>query len=200
VKKLFSFLSLFLALIVSQVRASDILILETFDDRTVSPYQVRTQIGVEAEEQIDTSLLIHTPKLDAAFGIGEWAEFGFNYEILALIDSPSFDDNIGSGDLRIRLKAVPIKTNLGNLGFLVMTKIPTANHEDGLGSDETDLILKAILSTTVFNNLHLFPTLEWQFREIFSVNPHKMIFFSGESVLDIPSIRSVRQLSLRDCH
>lgn len=155
-KKILSFLSFCSILISSHIYASDILMLETFDDTTVLPYQVRIQMGVEAQEQVDTSLLLHTPQLDAAFGIGEWAEFGFNYEILALTDSPHFDDKIGSGDVRLRLKLVPLKTHLGNLGFLVITKIPTANHEDGLGSDETDVILKTILATTVFKDLHLF--------------------------------------------
>lgn len=154
-KKSLALLSLLL-FISSQIQASDYLALKTLDDTTVLPYQMVGQIGVTGSEQIDKSTLIAGPTFDTAFAICDWAELGLNYEVLTLLDSPSFDDTTGSGDLRIRLKAIPIQTRLGNLGLAVITKIPTASNQDGLGTKETDVTVKGIYGTTIAGDLHLF--------------------------------------------
>jgi hypothetical protein len=143
----------------SKLQAGDYLALETLDDQTVEPYHVVTQLGVESEEQIDQSTLIHGPTFDAAFGIGEWAEVGVNYEILTLSDSDFFDDSTGSGDIRLRAKIVPVKSDWGNLGFAVITKIPSADESEGLGTGETDVVLKAIYGNHAFADLDWFVNL-----------------------------------------
>ncbi len=150
---------LFTLLSAARIQASDYLILETLDDKTVAPYQMVGQMGVQVEEQIDQSTLVHGPTFDASFGIGDWAELGLNYEVLSLSDSPSFDDQTGSGDVRIKAKVVPIKSDWGNLGLAVITKIPSADDSDGLGTDEADVVLKTIYGKNIFGDLRLFINL-----------------------------------------
>lgn len=127
--------------------------METQCDFTVEPYRVNTQLGVEGEEQLDQSTLIHGPVFDATFGIGEWAEAGFSYEILSLSDSDAFDDQTGSGDVRLHMKVIPVKSDWGNLGFSSSVKLPTATIDDGLGTEETDVVLKAIYGNHSFADL-----------------------------------------------
>lgn len=158
-KKLLAYLTLAFILSAARLYASDYVILQTLDDKTAAPYQVVSQIGVQGEEQIDQSTLIHGPTFDTAFGVGEWAEVGLNSELLSLSDSPSFSNNTGSGDVRIRVKAIPIQAEWGNLGFAGIAKIPSANDGRGLGTDEADIVLKAIYGKTLMGDLRLFVNL-----------------------------------------
>ncbi|MBI1884609.1 MAG: hypothetical protein HYS08_10475 [Chlamydiae bacterium] len=158
-KRFFSLLSLSAFFCVSQAFASEGLILSTLDDTTAPVHQVTGQIGVAGEEQVDQSTLIHGPTFDAVFGIGDWAEAGIHYEILSLSDSPTFDDDTGSGDVRLRLKAVPLQTDWGRFGLAVIAKIPSADDGKGLGTDEADVVLKGLWGTHLFNDLHVFINL-----------------------------------------
>lgn len=155
-KKLF--FSILFSICLLPLNAADYVILDTLDDETVEPGHIVLQTGIWVEDQIDNSTLIHGPRTLLRFPVGPWAELDFKTGLLSIVDSDIFEDETGFGDLEITLKAIPFKFYDFNFGLALITKIPTADEAEGLGTDEADFAVKAIGATYV-GDIHLFVNL-----------------------------------------
>lgn len=131
--------------------AADYYILKTEEARTVGDGNLKTEVEVGVTKQDDASELYNIPRMRAEYGLSEWVDLEFEYEALAVegsdvtrydrsVPTTSFNrDDVGTGDLRIRLKMVPFDTAYGTFGYQLETKLPNADQDRGLGSNSTDV-------------------------------------------------------------
>jgi hypothetical protein len=91
------------------------------------------------------------------WGIGPWADIEVDFQYLKVEDAVRFGaggavvetgvDENGKGDVRVKLKASPFACRYGRVGVQFVTKAPSSDNENALGTDEADFIAKALFST-----------------------------------------------------
>jgi hypothetical protein len=131
--------------------------LKTEEAYTIEERDFRAEVAFAYVNQPDDSDLYIAPDLTVGWGIGPWADLELNLQYLKVEDTFLFDDDLavaesdidgdGVGDLRIKLKMSPFEFGFGLLGIQFVTKIPSAEDDDALGTDEVDFSAKVLLST-----------------------------------------------------
>jgi hypothetical protein len=124
---------------------------------TIGERNFHLELAADYINQPDNSDLYVLPNLTLGWGLGPWADLRLEFQYLKVEDTNLFDaagnvvrddmDKHGFGDVRVKFTFSPFETALGRLGAQLATKVPSADDEDALGTDETDVILKGILST-----------------------------------------------------
>ena len=148
---------LFLFSFFGRCLAQEYYILDTEEALTMGQGNVRAEIEVGVTKQPDASELINVPTVRIAYGLSDWADIEIEYEYLVVRGSDFTDffsgtrhenfDEEGGGDARISLKVVPYEFKSHRLGFEFTTKLPNASQDDGLGTNEADIIGKLLLSS-----------------------------------------------------
>ncbi len=94
--------------------------------------------------------LIHAPQLGFRIGAGDWAEIQASYELLYLDETTAWGQTnrqFGSGDARLHTKVRLRRENRWpGIALRFGAKLPNANREARLGTDDTDFDLMAVLS------------------------------------------------------
>lgn len=131
--------------------------LKTEEAYTIGERNFRTEVGFGYVNQPDGSDLFIAPDLVFGWGIGPWADLELEFQYLRVEDTFRFRsdgsvresdmDEIGVGDVRVKLKASPLETRYGRLGFQILTKVPSAEDRDSLGTDEADIAGRLLFST-----------------------------------------------------
>ncbi len=131
--------------------------LKTEEAYTIGERNFRTEIGFGYVNQPDDSDLYIAPDLVFGWGIGPWADLELEFQYLRVKDTFRFRsdgsvkesdmDESGVGDVRVKLKASPLETRYGRLGFQILTKVPSAENGDSLGTDEADVAGRVLFST-----------------------------------------------------
>jgi hypothetical protein len=131
--------------------------LKTLEAYTIGERKFRTEVAFGYVNQPDNSDLYIVPDLVFGWGIGPWADLELEFQYLRVEDTIRFradgsikEENIsanGIGDVRIKIKASPFQTRYGRLGFHVLTKAPSAEDDDALGTDEVDVAGRILFST-----------------------------------------------------
>jgi hypothetical protein len=130
--------------------------LETEEAWPIEKGTVQLSIGFEYQEDnvlpFDTRTrnreLLRFPLIGAAIGIGERVELQALYDILTLEERG--DDETGSGDLRLATKIGIFKESAyPAVGLRFGTKLPNANRDDRLGTDETDFFASLLFSKNI---------------------------------------------------
>jgi hypothetical protein len=122
--------------------------LDTEEAFTIGQDNIQTEIEVGVTKQPDASELYNIPRVRVTYGLSDWADIEFDYEVLAVTDTDLVefdtgephlgDDEVGTGDLRIKLKMTPYEFGAHRLGFKFVTKLPNAEQGEGLGTNEID--------------------------------------------------------------
>ncbi|MBI4831169.1 MAG: hypothetical protein HY801_06370, partial [Candidatus Lindowbacteria bacterium] len=133
--------------------------LDTEEAYTVGQGNVRTEVELGVTKQPDASELYNIPRVRLTYGLSEWADVEFEYEVLAINGTDFTDfadqetkfnhDDTGSGDLRIKLKVIPYEFGPHNLGFQLVTKLPNAEQSEGLGTNEADFTWQVLFSSNL---------------------------------------------------
>ena len=131
--------------------------LTTEEASTIGEGNLQTEIELGVTKQPDASELYNIPRIRLTFGLSEWADMEFEYEVLAVNNTDFMEvetgkinenyDKIGAGDLRIRLKVAPYEFGPHRMGVQFATRLPNAEQDQGLGANETDFKAKVLLST-----------------------------------------------------
>ena len=129
----------------------------TEEAQVMGPHRVRGELEFGYVRQADGSDLYRVPEATVGWGIGPWADVEVEYEYLSVHDTNVVDDGrrIGrfdqhateTGDVRVHLKLVPWRVRIGDIGVHMTTKVPTAGDEHALGTDEADVVMRALLSS-----------------------------------------------------
>ncbi|GAB4347254.1 MAG: hypothetical protein Kow0099_29180 [Candidatus Abyssubacteria bacterium] len=122
--------------------------LDTEEALTIGQGNFQTEMEIGVTKQPDASELYNIPRIRLTYGLSEWADIEFDYEVLAVDDTDFVDfdagitrrdhDDFGTGDLRIKLKMVPYEFGPHRLGLQFITKLPNAEQDEGLGTNEID--------------------------------------------------------------
>ncbi|MBI4830609.1 MAG: hypothetical protein HY801_03445, partial [Candidatus Lindowbacteria bacterium] len=131
--------------------------LKTEEAFTIGERDFRAEIAAAYLNQPDESDLYVIPDLTVGWGIGPWADLQFEFQYLKVQNTMRFDrnegviedniDEVGKGDVRVKLKASPLQCKYGRFGVQLVTKVPSAEDEDALGTDEMDVITRGLFST-----------------------------------------------------
>jgi hypothetical protein len=126
--------------------------LKTQEAYTIGERNFRTEVAFGYVSQPDDSDLFIVPDLVFGWGLGPWADLELEFQYLSVEDTVHYryDDRIsedGIGDVRVKIKVSPFETRYGRLGFQVLTKVPSAEDGDGLGTDEADVAGRILFST-----------------------------------------------------
>jgi hypothetical protein len=132
--------------------------MKTEEAYTIADRQFLTEVAVGYMSQPDGSDLYLLPDLTLGWGLGSWADVQFEFQYLMVNNTERYMsgvagpvetgiDNDGAGDVRVKFKASPFEFKYGRLGAQLVTKVPSADDDDALGTDEADVTLKALLST-----------------------------------------------------
>lgn len=110
---------------------------------TISAYTIpqntdRWSISSGVQKRDDNGKLWSIPRVSYTKGLGPSSDIEISWEYLALKDAFFFDDNNGSGDVRIRLRTGLNTTRTSKTGMYMITKLPDADEITGLGTDQTD--------------------------------------------------------------
>jgi hypothetical protein len=93
---------------------------------------------------------VSVPEIAFRVGAGGWVEIQAAYELIYLDESTDdgSDSKYGSGDARLYAKARLLREGerRPGLGIRFGTKLPNANKDDHLGTDETDFGIEALAS------------------------------------------------------
>ena len=94
--------------------------------------------------------LVTAPEMALRIGVGDWVEIQASYELLYL-DERTVDEShteYGGGDARLFTKVRLFRERERIPGFALRfgTKLPDANKDDRLGTDETDFAIEALAS------------------------------------------------------
>lgn len=87
--------------------------------------------------------LVELPRLGFQIGAGAWAEIQVSYETLYLDERATTgqtNHQFGSGDVRIatKVRLIHERERFPAIGLRFGTKLPNANRDDRLGTDDTD--------------------------------------------------------------
>ncbi len=139
--------------------------LKTEEAYTIGERNFRSELGFGYVNQPDDSDLYIMPDVVLGWGIGPWADLEVGVQYLFVEDTATFDadgsvlnddiDKDGIGDVRVKVKLSPFGCRYGRLGLHLVTKVPSADDDHALGTDETDFIAKGLFSTDwhqVFGN------------------------------------------------
>jgi hypothetical protein len=151
------FSSLILLFFSSLCLAQEYYILDTEEAYTIGQGKLQTEIEMGVTKQSDASELFNIPTVRVAYGLSEWADIEIEYEYLSVKGTDFTDfahgivhkdsDKSGPGDARISLKVVPYEFNSHRLGFQFITKLPNADQDEGLGTNETDYTGQILFSS-----------------------------------------------------
>jgi hypothetical protein len=94
--------------------------------------------------------LVSAPEMALRVGVGDWVEIQASYELLYL-DERNVEEShteFGGGDARLFTKVRLFREGERIPGFALRfgTKLPNANKDDRLGTDETDFAIEALAS------------------------------------------------------
>jgi hypothetical protein len=91
--------------------------------------------------------LLKLPAIGLRFGFGGKSEFQFNYEA-EYLDEQGGESEYGSGDLRVwnKISFTQESGSFPAVGFRWGVKLPNADDEDRLGTDETDFFTSMLFS------------------------------------------------------
>lgn len=103
---------------------------------------------------LESQNLVSAPEIEMRVGAGDWVEIQLRYQFLYLDEQRSNGesfDKYGSGDAEIFTKVRFLRERewLPALGARFGVKLPNANRDDRLGTDETDFDI-AVLATKTF--------------------------------------------------
>jgi hypothetical protein len=94
--------------------------------------------------------LITGPEIAVRAGAGDWAEIQASYEFIDIDERTVAGDNekYGGGDARLHTKVRILRERhwFPGLGIRFGTKLPNANRDDRLGTDEIDFDIQALAS------------------------------------------------------
>jgi hypothetical protein len=94
--------------------------------------------------------LISGPEMALRLGAGDWAEIQASFEFIALDERTVAGENdpYGGGDARLHTKVRLLREKKYRpaLGLRFGTKLPNADRDDRLGTDETDFDVQALAS------------------------------------------------------
>ncbi|UCD56226.1 MAG: hypothetical protein JSV16_10340 [Candidatus Hydrogenedentota bacterium] len=131
--------------------------LKTEEAYSIGERNFRAEVALGYVNQPDGSDLYILPDLTVGWGIGPWADLELEFQYLKVEDTSRFDpegavvetdmDKDGRGDVRVKFKASPFECRYGRLGAEFVTKLPSAEDDGALGTDEVDFIAKALFST-----------------------------------------------------
>jgi hypothetical protein len=111
---------------------------ETISAYTLEQDACRWSISSGVQKRDDNGKLYSIPRVAFTKGLGPSTDIEISWEYLSLKDAFFFDDNSGSGDIRIRLKTSLNQTMRSRTGMYMITKLPDADETTGLGTDQTD--------------------------------------------------------------
>jgi hypothetical protein len=104
-----------------------------------------TAAGVIHEQDLITG-----PEIAVRVGAGDWAEVQASYEFIDLDERTvaGHDSKYGGGDARLHTKVRILRERdyWPGLGIRFGTKLPNANRDDRLGTDEADFDIQALVS------------------------------------------------------
>lgn len=93
---------------------------------------------------------VSVPEIAFRVGAGGWVEIQAAYELIYLNESTAdgSDSKYGSGDARLytKVRLLRERERWPGLGIRFGTKLPNANKDDRLGTDETDFGIEALAS------------------------------------------------------
>jgi len=100
---------------------------------------------------IESQNLVSLPRIGLNFGLGDWAEVQASFEMLYLDEELSGGDSnnkYGAGDARLFTKLYLLKERdlWPAAGVRFGTKLPNANVDDRLGTDEADFFISGLAS------------------------------------------------------
>lgn len=146
-----------LAVLGNACLAEEYHMLDTEEAFSVGKGILQTDIEFGVTKQPDASELYNIPRVRVTYGLSDWADLTFEYEYLAVEDTDFIvydsgtvktgHDEVGTGDLRIKLKVVPYEFNFHKMGFQFSTKLPNASQSSGLGTNETDFTWQVLFSS-----------------------------------------------------
>ena len=94
--------------------------------------------------------LIRGPQIAFRIGAGDWAEIQASYEFVSIDEDTiaGHHDKYGGGDARLHTKVRLLREQgyWPGLGVRFGTKLPNANKDDRLGTDEIDFDIEALVS------------------------------------------------------
>jgi hypothetical protein len=94
--------------------------------------------------------LIEGPQIAFRIGAGDWAEIQATYELISIDEDTvaGHHDKYGGGDARLHTKVRLLREQgyWPGLGVRFGTKLPNANKDDRLGTDEIDFDIEALAS------------------------------------------------------
>lgn len=95
--------------------------------------------------------LLQAPQIGFRIGAGDWAEIQATFETIYLHEDTASGDShshFGSGDARLATKVYVLRERplLPAFGVHFGSKLPNANREDRLGTDETDFWIAGLAS------------------------------------------------------
>ena len=98
--------------------------------------------------------LVKLPYIGFEIGLGERADIQADFDVIYL-DEGGRENKYGVGDLRLwnKIKFINEGEYLPSMGFRWGVKLPNANYEDRLGTDETDFFSSFLFSKHI-NNLY----------------------------------------------
>lgn len=93
---------------------------------------------------------VSVPEIALRIGAGDWVEIQASYELINLDESTQdgSDSTYGSGDAQLHAKARVLREGeyRPGVGIRFGTKLPNANKDDRLGTDEIDFGIEALAS------------------------------------------------------
>jgi len=95
--------------------------------------------------------IVPAPQLGVRIGAGDWAEFQISYELIYLDEETTQHESnwqYGSGDVRVgaKFRLLEEDATWPGLGLRIGTKLPNANFDDRLGTDDLDFGAWALVS------------------------------------------------------
>jgi hypothetical protein len=120
----------------------DISLAFQYQEGYVDPF---TNPGLEGDR-------MEIPDFAVAAGVGDNVELQLNWPLVNIDNE--INDNLGAGDpeLAAKIRFIEEKDTIPAVGFRLGFKIPSASHDDGLGTNETD-IYGTILATKHFGKI-----------------------------------------------
>lgn len=109
---------------------------------------------------LDHQDLMAAPQLGFRFGVGDWAEVQASFETLYLnerLDNGDHNEHFGAGDARLftKVRFWRQQSWQPSLGVRFGAKLPNANFDDRLGTDETDFEITVLTSRAYsFGSFH----------------------------------------------
>ncbi len=100
---------------------------------------------------LDSQDFVTAPELEVRIGAGDWVEFQLRYELRYISEDRSDgtdSSNFGTGDAEIfaKVRFLQESEKIPAVGAMFGVKLPNANRDDRLGTDETDFEIQLMAS------------------------------------------------------